>query len=327
MPRHDARAEALTLRPATPVREPMTDTALSWHTEALWQQLQPVLPGLSVEVVRSTPSTNSTLLERARALPDAGDGTGSAQVRVRRSIESTAFGRRATDWAPCLLVAEQQLAGRGRQGRVWQSQPGASLTFSLGLGLAAGDWSGLSLAVGVALCEALAGAAVASSAPPRLALKWPNDLWLMDGPGVGRKLGGILIETVTAGAQRLAVIGVGLNVRSFDVAHASTGVASLQEIDAAATAPDVLARVALPLVLAVKQFEREGFAAFAARYAALDLLRGHTVRTTSPDAAEGLACGVSAQGALLLETAAGLRCVSSGEVSVRLGAQADQPAA
>ena len=306
----------------------MTDTALPWHAEALWQQLQPLLPGLSVEVVRSTNSTNSTLLERARALPDAGDGTGGVRVRVRRSIESTAFGRRATDWAPCLLVAEQQVAGRGRQGRVWQSQPGSSLTFSLGVGLAAGDWSGLSLAVGVALCEALApaSAAEAPSAPPSLALKWPNDLWLIDGPGAGRKLGGILIETVTAGAQRLAIIGIGLNVRSFDVAHASTGVAALQEIDAGASAPEVLARVALPLVLAVKQFERDGFAAFAERYAALDLLRGHTVLTTSADASEGLACGVSAQGALLLQTAAGLRHVSSGEVSVRLGAQPLQPA-
>ena len=305
----------------------MTEPALSWHAEALWRQLQPLLPGLSVEVVRSTASTNSTLLERARALPDAGDGAGG--VRPRRSIESTAFGRRATDWAPCLLVAEQQLAGRGRQGRVWQSQLGASLTFSLGVALAAGDWSGLSLAVGVALCEALApeGVAQARSAVPRLALKWPNDLWLMDGPVAGRKLGGILIETVPAGAQRLAIIGVGLNVRSFEVAHASSGAAALQEIDAAATAPDVLARVALPLVRAVKQFERDGFAAFAERYAALDLLRGHTVRTTSPDVADGLACGVSVQGALLLQTATGLRHVSSGEVSVRLDAQPDQPAA
>jgi BirA family transcriptional regulator, biotin operon repressor / biotin---[acetyl-CoA-carboxylase] ligase len=312
----------------------MTEPAVSWHAEALWQQLQPLLPGLSVEVVRSTASTNTALLQRARVRPDA---EGDAQVIVRRSVESAAFGRRASDWQPCLLIAEQQSAGRGRQGRGWHSQPGASLTFSLGVGLAAAEWSGLSLAIGVALCEALdpprgIAAGASERARPRLMLKWPNDLWLVDAPadgavsgasnGAGRKLGGILIETVTAGAQRLAIIGIGLNVREFDVAQASTGFAALQELDPVATAPGVLAQVALPLVQAVKQFEREGFAAFAARFDARDLLRGHKVRTTHPDARDGVAAGVSPQGALLMQTAGGVVTVSSGEVSVRLDAAA-----
>ena len=46
---------------------------LQWGAEALWQQLMPLLPGLSVEVVHSTRSTNTTLLERARAVPDTSD--------------------------------------------------------------------------------------------------------------------------------------------------------------------------------------------------------------------------------------------------------------
>lgn len=334
LPRHDARAQALISAPmpAQPSHaEPaptMPEHTVSWHAEALWQQLQPLLPGLSVEVLRSTASTNTALLQRARVRPDA---EGDASVVVRRSVESAAFGRRASDWQPCLLIAEQQSAGRGRQGRGWHSQPGASLTFSLGVGLAAAEWSGLSLAIGVALCEALdPPVAGASGAPdlerPHLMLKWPNDLWLVDATvvpgasGAGRKLGGILIETVTAGSQRLAIIGVGLNVRKFDVSQANTGFAALQELDPAATAPGVLARVALPLVQAVKQFERDGFAAFAARFEARDLLRGHKVRTTHPDARDGVAAGVSAQGALLVQTEGGVLAVSSGEVSVRLDA-------
>ena len=44
--------------------------ALEWGGHALWQQLAPLLPGLSVEVLRSAPSTNSALLERARVLPE-----------------------------------------------------------------------------------------------------------------------------------------------------------------------------------------------------------------------------------------------------------------
>lgn len=299
---------------------------LHWGAEALWEQLAPVLPGLSVEVVRSVASTNSALLERARAAPqrreyraDAGAHAEPAQVevQVRSSVESAAFGRRAIDMQPCLLVAEQQTAGRGRHGRAWHAEPGASLTFSLSVPLDERDASALSLAVGVALCEALDPAAAPGT--HRIALKWPNDLWLLDAgsPALGRKLGGVLIETVAAGAHRLAVVGVGLNVLPFDAHGISTGFAALHEIDAALTAPVVLARVALPLVQAIKQFEAEGFAAFADRFAARDLLRGHAVRTTLADLPEGVARGVAGNGGLWVESPTGLVCVSSGEVSVR----------
>ncbi|MES2099107.1 MAG: biotin--[acetyl-CoA-carboxylase] ligase [Pseudomonadota bacterium] len=299
--------------------------AIHWGAEALWEQLGPLLPGLSVEVVQRASSTNTVLLERARASPDT--RAEGPDVQVRRSVESGAYGRRAVDLQPCLLVAEHQSAGRGRQGRPWQSTPGASLTFSLGLPLAAADWSGLSLAVGVALCEALAPPHTGSEqSGPQIGLKWPNDLWLMDGPvhsaTSGRKLGGILIETVSAGTQRLAIIGVGLNVLPFDAPEVRTGFASLHELDPAATAPAVLAKIALPLVQALQRFEREGFAAFAERFAARDLLRGRTVRTTLPEAPEGIARGVSTQGALLVQSAAGITSVSSGEVSVRLAPDA-----
>ena len=76
--------------------------------------------------------------------------------------------------------------------------------------------------------------------------------------------------------------------------------------------------MAPPLVRAIRQFEREGFAAFADRFAALDVLHGRAVFTTRSDAAEGIAQGVSAQGALLLRTADGLKTILSGEVSIRL---------
>ena len=298
---------------------PHEPTPIPWGAGPLWEQLAPLLPGLTVEVVASVASTNGMLLERAHGRDRAADA-GAADARVRRSVESAAFGRRAIDLKPCLLVAEHQSAGRGRQGRVWQSsEGGASLTFSLGLPLAAVDWSGLSLAVGVTLCEALDPGAAGA----RIGLKWPNDLWLLDRPGhsahrSGRKLGGILIETVSAGAQRLVVIGVGLNVSAFAPEALQTGFATLDELDPLITAPSALARVALPLVQALQQFERDGFNAFAARFDARDLLRDRAVQTTSAEAPEGIARGVSAQGALQVETPGGtLTSISSGEVSVR----------
>ena len=299
----------------------VADTRLVWGAEALWEALQPLLPGLSVEVVASLPSTNTTLLERARASALAAPPEADEHViaSVRRSVESAAFGRRAVDWQPCLLVAEQQTAGRGRLGRDWHAEPLASLTFSLALPLAPADWSGRSLAVGVAIAEALGSLGAAG----QVALKWPNDLWLRDATGeggVGRKLGGILIETVATGPKRLAVIGVGLNIQpqpGLRAAEAHTGVACMQELDPAATAPGVLAAVAKPLVLALQRFEREGFAPFAEAFAAHDLLHDRPVTTTHAEAPEGIARGVSANGSLRVETPRAWVELHSGEVSVR----------
>ena len=292
----------------------MPDHPLRWGAEALWEQLTPDLPGLSVEVVARIASTNTALLERARIVTPAAEEGDLAQVR--KSVESGAFGRRAADLQPCLLVAEHQTHGRGRQGRLWQAAPGASLTFSLALPLAPRDWSGLSLAVGVALAEALDPQPPGGA--PRIGLKWPNDLWLVDGKGGGRKLGGILIETVAAGSRRLAVIGIGLNVLPLSASEAATGFACLQELDPSVTAPGALAQVAKPLVKALQRFEREGFEGFAASYETRDLLHDRAVHTTHPDVPEGHAIGVSNDGALRVRTPEGIKEVNSGEVSVRL---------
>ena len=295
---------------------------LHWGAKALWEQLVPRLPGLSVEVVARIASTNSALLDRARVASQARDeADGPAAAQVRRSTESQSFGRRAADLQPCLLVAEHQTAGRGRLGRPWQSVAGASLTFSLALPLCPPDWSGLSLAVGVALADALDPMADATvGARPRIVIKWPNDLWLMGAASdAGRKLGGILIETVSSGGQRLVVIGVGLNVLPLSISslEVSTGFACLQELQPGVSAPEVLARVALPLVDALHRYERSGFAAFADAFAARDVLFQRAITTTQADLPSGVAQGVSSSGALQVQTAQGMRSLSSGEVSVR----------
>ncbi|HEY0820477.1 MAG TPA: biotin--[acetyl-CoA-carboxylase] ligase [Rhizobacter sp.] len=298
------------------------NSSLQWGAESLWQRLEPLLPGLSVEVVARSASTNSALLERARVRAEPPT---DELVQVRRSVESGAFGRRAADAQPCLLVAEHQTGGRGRLGRTWHASPGTSLTFSLSLPLNPVDWSGLSLAIGVAIADAL------DPAGRRIGLKWPNDLWLMDatpdaGAPPGRKLGGILIETVSAGSVRLAVVGIGLNVKPQPLDDLSSGYACLQELDLEATAPSALALVAEPLVRTLKTFEQEGFAPFAERYAARDLLRGQVVTTTQAGVPTGLAAGVSPKGALLVRAGETVHEVSSGEVSVRLARDDDSRA-
>ena len=210
---------------------------------------------------------------------------------------------RAGQCEPVLLVAEAQTAGRGRLGRHWSggTTVGDSLTFSLGLPLQMADWSGLSLAVGVS---------VASSLHPALQLKWPNDVCLH-----GRKLAGILIETASVGATRFAVIGVGVNIAPRDALGLATAPAWLQELLPGIDAPQTLSRLAAPLVQAVLRFEAQGFAPFMDAFQARDALAGRSV--TLSDGTAGEARGVDGNGALLVHTPAGLKKISSSEVSVR----------
>ncbi|HZV92391.1 MAG TPA: biotin--[acetyl-CoA-carboxylase] ligase, partial [Caldimonas sp.] len=247
---------------------------------------------LDIVHVPSTGSTNADLLEKAR---EAG-----AAMRAQ------------------LRVADRQTAGRGRLGRPWHGEPGASLAFSLAWPTRATTLAGLSLAIGVAAADAL------DPLPARrlrIGLKWPNDLWIVgDDEAAGRKLGGILVETTPAPGGRIVVVGVGLNILAQGVPGASSGVGWLREIDALATPSSALAKVAPALLDALARFDSEGFSPFAGRFATRDLLCGRAVRTQAPTGGlplEGVACGISAEGELLLQTAQGMVGIASGEVSVR----------
>lgn len=296
----------------------------SWNTEPLWHELSALLPGLAIEVVARCESTNTVLVERARRSSGLAEAVPSRPGELEPPVsgpmpllEATRHGRRTADTQPCLLVAEQQTRGRGRWGRSWQSSAGASLTCSLSLPFSPPDWSGLSLAVGVALADALDPACDVEGA--RIGLKWPNDLMRVEPGEQPRKMGGILIESVPVGQQRMAVIGVGLNIAAQPVTDAQHGVALLHEFIPGIDPPHTLARIARPWVEAVLQFQREGFAPFKARFERRDCLRGRVVTTTLDDLPQGVAEGIDAGGALLLRVGPTLRTLGSGDVSVRPG--------
>ena len=274
---------------------------IRWPAEAVWEAVAPLLPGFTVEVLPSIDSTNTELMRRARA--------GQTE--------------------PTLLVAEQQTAGRGRLGRVWQSDVGASLMLSLGLPLAPKDWSGLSLAVGVSVAESLQPTLppLEPGHSPRIGLKWPNDLWLSG----DRKLGGILVETASfvapqaaqaapgasqhGTAARYVVVGIGINLQPRSAEGMSMPPASLQDVEPGLDAPAALLRIVPPLVAMLQGFEACGFAPVQPRFAARDVLQGRPV--TLSDGQTGTAHGVGEDGALLVHTAQGMQAVTSAEISVR----------
>lgn len=279
-----------------------SNTPIRWPAEAIWEAVASLLPGFTVEVLPEIDSSNTELMRRFKGSPG-----------------------QAPQPEPLLLVAEQQSAGRGRLGRVWQSQRGDSLTFSLGLPLQPLEWSGLSLAIGISLAESLepppAGQA-RHTGTPRIGLKWPNDLWLST-PHGERKLAGILVETANGAGGRYVVIGIGVNIRPVAlVALSETAPAvaavlpgCLQDLFPDREAAEALGRIVPALVQTVLAFEQFGFAPFQARFAARDVLAGRVVGLS--DGTHGMACGVSDSGALRVQTTAGLREVTSAEVSVR----------
>ncbi|MDE2047684.1 MAG: biotin--[acetyl-CoA-carboxylase] ligase [Betaproteobacteria bacterium] len=217
--------------------------------------------------------------------------------------------------APLLLAAGEQTAGRGRLGRSWHTAPGDALTMSLAWPLRSTlALDGLSLAVGAALALALNG--VCGEQVVRL--KWPNDLLL-----AGRKLGGILVESVALGPRRWVVVGVGLNL---GLPRAVDGAAALQTVwPRTPRVAEVGGLCGTALHGALERFAQHGFEPFRGPWCTLHAWQGLTVCALRRDeagaeqlVARGQASGVDARGALLLECAGGTVRIATADTSLRL---------
>jgi len=217
----------------------------------------------------------------------------------------------AADGAPdrTVVVAESQAAGRGRRGRVWQDEPGASLLTSILLRprLAPAQLPTLSLTAGVAVAEALASAAGLTAR-----LKWPNDVLVE-----GRKLAGILLESrlssAPAASACVVALGIGINVaqRAFppELAEHATSVrlAGGGDLDR-----DVLLVALLEALDRWRaRLESEGFAPVRTRWRSLADTLG---RTVSVDGVTGVAVDVDDDGALLVDEGGRRRRVVAGDV-------------
>jgi BirA family biotin operon repressor/biotin-[acetyl-CoA-carboxylase] ligase len=112
----------------------------------------------------------------------------------------------------CLAVADEQTAGRGREGRTWTAPPGAALLLSVGFRPTwlepSRVWQ-LAGVVSVAMAEA--AELVAGLPAKTVRLKWPNDL-VIERDGEVLKVAGVLGETDGLGsAHPIAVVGIGVN--------------------------------------------------------------------------------------------------------------------
>jgi len=188
-----------------------------------------------------------------------------------------------------LVTADEQSAGRGRQGRVWTASAGDALLMSLVL---------RSLDP---LLPFRAAVAVAESIPLPAQIKWPNDVWLE-----GRKVSGILVEGRPQ--EGWAVLGIGLNVstRSFPDELSATAT-SLALAGVSLSREDVLEALLKSLDRLLVAPEAEVLAAWRDR----DALRGTSVAWNG---GRGTAAGITDAGALRVETDSGVVELDAGEV-------------
>ena len=213
------------------------------------------------------------------------------------------------------VAAHIQTKGKGRRGRTWVSQLGASLTFSLvwRFQCGAAALSGLSLAVGVALIRTLLSLGVNQAQ-----LKWPNDLLVE-----GKKLAGILIELQgDLDGPSTAVVGVGINlnlpkavIEAIDQPTTDLNTVSGNPINQNILLGTLLKHLAEVL----SQFEQLGFVGLRDEWVSYHAYHQQPVRMLLPNGTEvlGVVKNVADDGILLVETALGLQRFSAGEISLR----------
>ncbi|MEZ6134387.1 MAG: biotin--[acetyl-CoA-carboxylase] ligase [Pirellulaceae bacterium] len=255
------------------------------------------------------------------------------------SIDSTnSVARRElmkTGVSPVLFIADQQTAGRGRSDHHWWS-PNGCLMLTLTIDSAClpdnrNDWGQLALVCGVAAADSvdhILGSSVAQ-------LKWPNDIYLD-----GKKLGGILIESVRTQSPPMDLsettpllqrgyrpdnyqwlIGIGVNVdvdwenAPRDLRHTANCLTQYAgtHIDASALLVDLLQRLELRII----DWAQNSGQNWSDDWKRRCLLTGKLVRAQvndRPDPMVGYCPGIDSRGRLLLESATGLQTLVSAQI-------------
>lgn len=241
---------------------------------------------------------------------------GAVGAMLGREIEHHALigstqdrGRALADagYERAIVVAEEQSAGRGRQGRSWVAARGTSLLASWVYRPLPSDPALFALLAGVAVARALEDLGVRGAR-----LKWPNDVQLG-----GRKVAGTLADAITDASGGAVVLGIGVNVRQTPgelgelASRATSCAAEGFAIDRLA----LLARITTQLDRVVDSVDERGAALDEWRARSSVLGREVEVRGAG-GSVRGLARELADDGALVLETASGDRRILAGEVSL-----------
>jgi BirA family biotin operon repressor/biotin-[acetyl-CoA-carboxylase] ligase len=252
-------------------------------------------------------------LEQIQGLLTPTAATLFPQIQIFKQLPST--NQWLLEHGQCgdVCLTEQQTAGRGRRGRVWDSPAGLNIYLSLKYCFAAipEHLGMLGLGIGLSVAEALAQCGIRQHG-----VKWPNDIYIQN-----KKVGGILLEAV--GALQQVVVGIGLNV---NVQPQHNPLITQPWTSLAAEQGQTLNRNRLIAALLnqlgadFQTFSTLNMAEFQRHWQRWDVLDQQPVRVMAGNEQyEGIACGIDSQGQLRLQRLDGsITTFSSADVSVRM---------
>lgn len=223
-----------------------------------------------------------------------------------------------------VVLAERQTRGRGRGGHGWVSAPGVGIWLSVLLRAASRSAAALlPIRVGLGIAEQFDRYTSTGAAR----VKWPNDVYL-----TGRKCAGILCEAVwQPDGTGEVVVGVGVNVAQRrtdfppELRHQATSLAA--EGGAVPSRAEIAGGIVAAVLAAAARADDRLGADEVARLRARDFLAGRHIAVSGAAAEQaGIARGIAADGALLLEQAPGAPLVACRAGSVRLLGEGHDPA-
>lgn len=297
-------------------------TKLSVSRTAIWKQINIIKE--KGYIIESSPRVGYRLLERPDILvpeelkillPTPGF---VREIHVYDQLSSTndLAKKMAAEGAGegTVVIAEQQLKGRGRMGRPWFSRPGSGLWFSLILRPDIPPYQAprLIFVIAVAVCRALRLHTALEAA-----IKWPNDILIS-----GKKVCGILTE-MSAEIDKLdyVVAGIGINVRFTELSPELRETAiALEEAGAKnLRRTNLLMSVLKELETEYKSYLTAGFPGVLKRWRQYDCTLGHEVMVSSQEESySGRAVDINEEGCLMVKTTQGeIHTVVVGDVSLR----------
>ena len=203
---------------------------------------------------------------------------------------------RSGDHRPRLLCADAQTAGRGRLGRTFLSPEQTGIYMSLLLPLPQDDLP-LTVRAAAAVCRA-----VEEVCGLHLLVKWVNDLFLH-----GKKVCGILAE----GADHMAVLGIGVNVRMPENGFPDVPIAGALNTDA--DRETLIGRIAFHVLETLSENKNSILSLYRAR---MLLMNKNITFNQSGQEKQGRVLGVDDTGGLIVETKNGTEILRTGEVSI-----------
>ena len=210
-------------------------------------------------------------------------------------------------------TSEQQVAGKGRNGKKWISPKGKNIYLSIGWlsNLKYSQLDGLSLAIGTILASSLN-----KLTQNHIGIKWPNDLLIEK-----KKISGILIETIDLNNQVGVIIGIGINVHMSEEEGKEIDQSwiSLDEVtNSRNNRNEIIGDIVNKIFQLTSVYTREGFMPYKSDYESFDMLIGRkcSVNIEGIDKTVDV-LGVNNKGEMLVKEGSQYLTLRYGEVSIR----------